>query len=169
VESGRPRQHSPGVVKMARAWRQCCGHGLLRRRQLAEEAGSAMGLDLAQGGKTGRQRKNKGGQVDGRCLLKRRRGEVGEGEGVSVGATTWRMEKGALVQRPAERGGRQCSPAVGDGWRRCRANRGRRRAWATRAKGRGRLTRGTEVRWGTRCQRWGAGESGRERLGGDGH
>jgi hypothetical protein len=55
-------------------------------------------------------------------------------------------ERGALVQWLVARGGRQRPPDVGCGRRHCCANRGRRRAWATRAKERRRLTCGTEVR-----------------------
>jgi hypothetical protein len=74
----------------------------------------------------------------------------------------WRRSerRGALAWRSATRDDRQRPSAIGRGRRRCRVNRGGRWAWATRVKGRGQLTRGTGVRWGTRCQRWGAGRAG---------
>jgi hypothetical protein len=68
------------------------------------------------------------------------RGQRGKRVGVGVDASMWRREKeetgrgGGLVRWSVARGGRQWPPTVGRGWRHCHANRGGRRAWATRAK-----------------------------------
>jgi hypothetical protein len=121
-----------------------------------------------QHGERERERKRSSPRGGEGSLLNRRRRKWGGGSWWACLRGGWRRRerKGALARWSAVRGSRQWPPAIGRGRRRCRANRGGRQAWATRAKGCGQLTRGIRVRWGTQCQRRSVGESERERPGG---
>jgi hypothetical protein len=89
-----------------------------------------------QHGERERERKRSSPRGGEGSLLNRRRRKWG-GRGGSRWACPrggWRTSerRGALARWSVARGSRQWPPTVGHGWRRCRVNRGGRRAWAMR-------------------------------------